>query len=98
MHNPYSAYKTPPVVLLETAARLKVLRKRAKFTQASLAERAGVSLGSLKRFEQTGLIAFDSLLRLAHVLDRLADFERLFAIDPVQDAAERIFNTKMPRP
>ena len=50
-------------------------------TQAGLAKRSGVSLGSLKRFETTGLIAFDSLLRLALVLDCLEDFDRVAAED-----------------
>ncbi len=48
-------------------------------TQAGLARRSGVTLGSLKRFETTGLIAFDSLLKLALVLDCLGDFDKLAA-------------------
>ena len=40
-----------------------------------------MALGSLKRFEATGLIAFDSLLKLALVLDCLGDFDGLAAED-----------------
>ncbi len=47
-------------------------------SQQGLAERAGVSLGSLKRFERTGEIAFVSLLRLADVLEATAEFQQLF--------------------
>ncbi|MEL6865377.1 MAG: helix-turn-helix transcriptional regulator [Bacteroidota bacterium] len=54
------------------------MRKRHKLSQAELAERSGVSLGSIKRFEQTGKIAFESLLKLAHILGQLAKFEQLF--------------------
>lgn len=50
-------------------------------TQAGLAKRSGVTLGSLKRFETSGLIAFDSLLKLALVLDCLSDFDHLATDD-----------------
>ena len=50
-------------------------------SQAGLAKRSGVTLGSLKRFETTGLIAFDSLLKLALVLDCLGDFDKVAADD-----------------
>lgn len=50
-------------------------------SQAGLAKRSGVTLGSLKRFETTGLIAFDSLLKLALVLDCLGDFDNVAADD-----------------
>ena len=33
--------------------QLKALRKAKKLTQAELAEKSGVSLGSVKRFERT---------------------------------------------
>lgn len=50
-----------------------------KITQKDMAERTGVSLGSIKRFEQTGEISFHSLLKIAFVLDCLDDFDQLFA-------------------
>jgi len=46
-------------------------------SQEGLAARSGVSWSSLKRFERTGLIALDSLLRIALVLDCLGDFDKL---------------------
>ncbi|GJM65009.1 helix-turn-helix transcriptional regulator [Persicobacter diffluens] len=60
------------------AERFKIIRKQQGFTQAQLADRSGVSLSSLKRFEQQGEIALLSLLKLAHVLNCLDDFEKLF--------------------
>ncbi len=51
-------------------------------TQQGLATRSGVALGSLKRFEQTGLIAFDALLSIALVLDCLGDFDKVCVEDP----------------
>ena len=58
--------------------RNRQLRKQLKLSQAQLADRSGVSLGSIKRFEQTGKVSFEALLKLAHVLGRLSDFEALF--------------------
>lgn len=76
--NQYSLKKTPLAVLTETAEKIKTLRKTEKYSQAELAERSGVSLGSLKRFENTGHISLESLVKLANVFDRLDDFEELF--------------------
>ena len=69
--------KTPRDVQQELATRLKARRLSRNLTQQGLAERSGVSWGSLKRFEKTGLIALDSLLRLALVLDCLDDFDHI---------------------
>ncbi len=60
------------------AFRLKQLRLAANLSQEGLAERAGISHGSLKRFERTGQIALESLLKLASALRVLGDFELLF--------------------
>lgn len=49
-------------------------------TQAELAQRSGVSLGSLKRFEQLGEISLTSLLALAEVMDTLDTFHDLFPL------------------
>lgn len=89
--NPYSVIKTPYTVMLELAARHKLLRKRMKWSQAETAQRAGISLGSLKRFEQTGQISLESLLKLANLLDRLPDFDTVFYRDKALDEVERIF-------
>ena len=45
--------KTWKEINTEIAERMAQLRKRKKLSQKSLALRSGVSLGSLKRFEQT---------------------------------------------
>lgn len=59
-------------------------------TQAGLAKRSGVALGSLKRFEQTGLIAFDSLLNIALVLDCLGDFDKVCVDEPQSLSAKSL--------
>ncbi|MBN1925616.1 MAG: helix-turn-helix transcriptional regulator [Prolixibacteraceae bacterium] len=88
----YSINKIPQEVLNEIAVKHRQLRKAKKISQIELAERSGVSLGSIKRFEQTGKIAFESLLKLAHLLDRLDDFEGIFATKNT-DAIEKLFRS-----
>lgn len=52
----------------DIAKRMAQLRKRRKISQKELAVRSGVSLGSLKRFEQSGEISLQSLTKLAIAL------------------------------
>ena len=59
------------------AGRFKARRLAMNLTQRELAARSGVTWSSLKRFEREGLIALDSLLNLALVLDCLDDFDKL---------------------
>ena len=59
------------------AGRFKARRLAMNLTQRELAARSGVTWSSLKRFEREGLIALDSLLNLAFVLDCLDDFDKL---------------------
>lgn len=73
--------KSPSDVLLDVRDRFRRRRLGMNLTQAGLSKRSGVALGSLKRFEATGLIAFDSLLMLALVLDCLGDFYKVAADD-----------------
>ena len=90
----YGTAKKPYDYLVELAQRHKVLRKQAGFSQIELANRAGVSLGSLKRFEATGQISLVSLLKLAELLQRLPDFDLL--LKPVEnfEAIEQLFSDK----
>jgi transcriptional regulator with XRE-family HTH domain len=55
------------------ADNMRLLRLEKGLTQAGLADRAGVSLPSLRKFEQKGSISFESLLRLSMVLGRIED-------------------------
>lgn len=75
-------FKLPPDYLREIAGRAKARRLVLNFSQAALARRSGVSLGSLKRFERTGQISLAALLKLALVLDGLEAFDALFPAQP----------------
>ena len=57
---------------------LRNTRLGKNLTQEGLAERSGVSLGTLKKFESTGHISLESLLKLCLALDLLDSFENLF--------------------
>ncbi len=60
----------------EIAGKIIRLRKRKKISQKELALRSGVSLGSVKRFEQSGEISLQSLSKIAIALgveDELLD-------------------------
>ena len=87
----YSINKTPSQVQLELAERFKKLRKYKRLSQSELADKSGVSLGSLKRFEHTGQISLESLLKLAHLFDRLDDFEEIFVVDEDLKKIEKLF-------
>ena len=69
--------KTPLDIMIELRDKFKRRRKSLKLTQSQLSTRANVSLGSLKRFESSGQISLESLLKLALVLECLGDFERV---------------------
>jgi len=66
--------KTPIEIMQELKDKFRERRKSLGYTQNELATRSGVSLGSLKRFERSGQIALESLLKLALVLECLGDF------------------------
>ena len=61
----------------ELRVKFKARRMSVGYTQMECATRSGVSLGSLKRFESSGQISLESLLKLAFVLECLEDFEKV---------------------
>jgi len=86
--------KTPYDILTELAQKHKALRKQFRLTQSELAKRSGVSLGSIKRFENTGQISLESLLKLAQLLNRLNDFDLIFKVDNDLTKIEKLFSDK----
>ena len=86
----FNFVKTPKELSNIIVGNLKRRRKELHLTQGQLSEKSGVSLGSLKRFEQTGEIALASLLKIAVVLDDTAPFEQLFTKKQYQSIQEII--------
>jgi transcriptional regulator with XRE-family HTH domain len=60
------------------AGKVRQLRLQRKWKQSTLAERSGFSLASLRRFERTGLVSLQSLLKISITLGRLGDFNVVF--------------------
>lgn len=85
------------------ANRLRRRRLDAGWSQAELSERSGVPLGTLKRFESTGQISLDTLLRLARPLGALHEFDALFpepafgSLDEVIRATTKTARQRAPR-
>src|SRR6185295_20409162 len=80
--------ETPEQVGKALAARAKALRLGKGWNQSTLAQRSGVSLASLRRFEESGRISLQSLLDLAFALHRLDDFASLLKLSPASSIAE----------
>lgn len=74
----------------DIAQKIVRLRKRKKITQKQLSARSGVSLGSLKLFEQSGEISLQSLTKIAIALDVENELEGLFDNVPFASIEEVI--------
>ena len=79
MNAPLLSQETPHKHTQAIAQRMRARRKEAHFSQAQLSGLSGVSLGSLKRFEQTGEISLASLAALSIALGCQEDLNILFA-------------------
>ena len=62
----------------ELVIRFKKRRKESKLTQRELSVKSGVSYGSIRRFELSGDISLQALLKLSRVLGTLEDFKEVF--------------------
>lgn len=73
---------TPLEMAGHIAKQAQEKRLSLNLSQQTLAERSGVSYGVLKKFERTGRISLESLLKLALTLGSLAAFKDLFKTIP----------------
>ena len=69
---------TTPKIKARIAANFKKRRKEHKITQKQLANESGVSLGSIKRFEQLGEISLTNLIIIAQRLELEIELYNLF--------------------
>lgn len=84
---------TPGDINKKIAKRIRAIRKRRKISQKELGEKSGVSLGSVKRFEQSGEISLLSLTKIAIALEIDDEMKNLFTDVPFQ-SIEEIKNAK----
>ena len=81
----HTSRETPGAIAREIAQRMRRRRKELHLSQSALAHRSGVSLGSLKRFEQDSLISLESLIKLSVVLGCEDSFTSLFSEQKKQE-------------
>jgi transcriptional regulator with XRE-family HTH domain len=79
---------TLPESIIDVAAGLakQVQQRRLalNWSQKTLSERSGVSFGVIKKFERTGKLSLESLLKIAAALDALEGFSQLFPAKPAE--------------
>ncbi len=83
----------PQAIAAKLAIKMRKMRLSQNLTQEVLSKRSGVSLGSLKRFENKHKISLEHLLQLALALDALDAFHNLFPENDYQSIDE-IINKK----
>jgi transcriptional regulator with XRE-family HTH domain len=72
--------------------RARHLRLMRELLQEELAERAGVGVATVRRFEKTGMASIENVLRIATALNAERSFEYLFeapAYASLDEALER---------
>lgn len=80
--------QSPEDIQRAIANRAKATRLAHNLTRRTLAEKSGVSVSSIKRFETTGEISLNSLLNLAFALGRDKEFSELFNPGPPESIDE----------
>ena len=76
--------------------RAKQLRLLRELDQVGLAERAGLGVATIRRFEKTGFASLPNVLRIAHALQAEAGFDRLFEAPPYASLDEALARDQPP--
>ncbi len=79
---------TPDKIAHLLAQRIRAQRLRREWKQETLAERSGVSLPTLRRYERTGRTSLENLLKLCHALGRLDALADLLKPPPASSIDE----------
>lgn len=79
---------SPAEIITGVAARMKRRRIDFNLTQRDLAERSGVSYGSLRLFEETGKASFEAVVKIAFALEAETEVEALFPPRPTKTLDE----------
>ncbi len=69
----------PDDIMMQVAGNFRKRRVEKNITRQRMAELSGVPLSSVARFEQKGLIAFESLIKLAMALGYTSEIKDLFS-------------------
>ena len=79
----------PDDIAMHVAENFRKRRVEKNITRQRMAELSGVPLSTLARFEQKGLIAFESLIKLAMALGYTSEIKDLFST-PKFDTMEEL--------
>ena len=71
-------FESPESIMLNMAKRIRTIRRSKKISQIDLAQTSKVSYGSIKRFELTGEISLNSLIKICIALNLADELTRLF--------------------
>ncbi|MBD5315468.1 MAG: helix-turn-helix transcriptional regulator, partial [Bacteroides sp.] len=69
----------PDDIMMQVAENFRKRRIEKNITRQRIAELSGVPLSTVARFEQKGLIAFESLIKLAMALGYTSEIKDLFS-------------------
>jgi transcriptional regulator with XRE-family HTH domain len=92
--------RNPTSIARDIGHRMRSFRLAKGWSQAELAQRAGVSLSTLKLMETKGQISFHRLVRVAVILDIDGELRHLFSRPLVMesiDAVKRSQRQRAPR-
>ena len=90
MDNLYLLPKSPREIERSIAGNIRAIRRRRRISQQKLSGLSDVSLGSIKRFENTGDISLVSLCKIALALGIEKDLLKLFSDIPPESIDEVI--------
>ncbi len=92
------AFSTSDEITAALGLRLKAVRLSQSLTQADLAERAGISVGTVKALERTGQSSVVSLVRVVQALGLTDQLQSLFVLQVQSIAAmEQVQRAKRQR-
>lgn len=94
MSNQFLNQKTPSEIAKNLVEKIKSQRKMLKLSQENLAQKSGVSLGSIKRFETKHEISLQSFIKIVIALDLDSEFENLF-ITKIYTSIDEVINGKL---
>ena len=87
----YGIDGTPKEIMKLLAGNVRAIRKQEKISQKKLSEISGVSYESLARFERTGMVSLESLLKICNALGRLSEFETILQLNKT-DQKQNLFD------
>ena len=84
----------PVYIAQSIAQKYKERRLELNIPQTELAQKSGVSYGSVKRFEKSAEISLKNLLMLAVVLNATEDFLALFSKKQYKNISEVVLESE----